>query len=256
MRILSFNVNGIRAAKDRILSCAIAEHPDILCFQEIKTQSLGDLEFLRHLYPHISIHTAKRKGYSGVAILSKDAPIEVTTTFEGSEGSYPFLEEGRILTAEFKDWFLVCVYSPNSKPKLERLEERMIWEEWLLRHMKSLKVRKPVILCGDLNVCHTLLDYWMPKHNPKTSALTPQEKGAMTTLLTECDLVDSFRHLQPEDRTYSYWSPWANSKQENKGWRLDYFLVSKSLVPNITDAKCLDCYCKSDHGPVYLDLKG
>jgi exodeoxyribonuclease-3 len=254
MRLLSFNVNGIRAAKERVLSCIATEQPDIVCLQETKTSSATDLDFLASEYPYRYLHAAKRKGYSGVALLSKTEPLQVSQTFEGSEGTFPFLEEGRILTAEFSDWYVVNVYVPNSKAKLERLEERLVWEEWIQRHLNALQARKPVLYCGDLNVCHTDLDYWSPKPNPKTPGLSPQEKVAMTTLLGTCDLVDSFRYQHPAERGYSYWSPWANSKGDNKGWRLDYILVSRSLVPNIATTKCLDTYCTSDHGPILLDL--
>lgn len=254
MRFLSFNVNGIRASKERLTACLRSEIPDVLCLQEIKTQSMADLEFLRSQYPHISISVAKKKGYSGVAILSKEEPIHVSTAFEGSEGEYPFLEEGRILTAEFPHWFLICTYAPNSKAKLERIEERLIWEQWMRKHVNALQVKKPVILCGDLNVCHGYLDYWSPKPNPKAPGLSPEEKAAMTSLLHECNLVDSFRNLYPTERSYSFWSPWGNSKAGNKGWRLDYFLVSQILASRIGRASCLDSFCTSDHGPVVLDI--
>lgn len=254
MRILSFNVNGIRASKDRLSACLATESPDVLCLQEIKTQSIGDLEFLRSHYPNISMSAAKKKGYSGVAILSKESPINMSTVFENPDGEYPFLEEGRILTAEFPHWYVVCTYVPNSKAKLERLEERLVWEAWMRKHVNALQAKKPVILCGDLNVCHTDLDYWSPKPNPKSPGLSPEEKESMTSLMHECDLVDSFRDMYPTERGYSFWSPWANSKADNKGWRLDYFLVSRSLSRRIGRSSCLDTYCTSDHGPIVLDI--
>jgi exodeoxyribonuclease-3 len=261
MRILSWNVNGIRAiAKTpRLLTCLATEAPDILCLQEIKTQDSNDLEFLRALYPYIAVATAEKKGYSGVALLSKEEPITIETGFKGSvdnadnADNAAFLKEGRILTAEYADRFVVCTYVPNAKADLVRLEERMVWEAWMRRHVQHLSSLKPVILCGDLNVCHTELDYWS-RPAPKTPGLSPQEKEAMGQLLESCDLVDSFRFLHPIQRSYSYWSPFGASKEKGKGWRLDYVLVSRTIADRIAHAACLEAYCTSDHGPVLLDI--
>jgi exodeoxyribonuclease III len=261
MRILSFNVNGIRAIREtpRLLTCINEQAPDILCLQEIKTQDPKDLDFLKSHYPNIALSVAEKRGYSGVALCSKTAPISLHTNFLDPPSTNtevpPFVSEGRLITAEFAEFFLVTTYVPNTKPKLARLEERRVWESWMRRHIQHLQIRKPVILCGDLNVCHTNLDYWSPKAQPKTPGLSPEEKEDMDSLLSTCDLVDSFRFLHPSERQYTFWSPWANSKRDNKGWRLDYILVSRSLSSAIKEAACLDTYCTSDHGPVLVALE-
>ncbi len=264
MKIISFNVNGIRAIRSggRIQDCIGEELPDILCLQEIKTQDVGDLEFLREWFPHIFISAADKKGYSGVALLCKQAPLSVTKEFlESANGSEapPFTKEGRILTAEFPgSIYVISTYVPNSKAKLLRIEERLIWETWMRRHIRQLQTSSSgrVIVCGDFNVCHGPLDYWtdVTKAKATSPGLSPQEKSAMDSLISECDLVDTYRVLHPTERAYSFWSPWANCKRDNKGWRLDYILVSKELGATVRRAECLEKFCESDHCPIIAEL--
>lgn len=268
MRIISWNVNGIRATKGKtkagekcvagqesVFDCLLKEQvPDILCLQEVKTSNIQDLDFLKPVYPHIQFRAAEKKGYSGVALLSKQQPVSVDSpAFPTS--SHAFQKEGRVITAEFTDVYVVCVYTPNSKMGLERIEERLEWEVLLLQHLTCLKrLGKAVVLCGDLNCAFSAtLDIHNQKPKPGTPGLSPQERSAFRTMV-EAGWIDSFRHLHPELKRYSFWSPFASARQRGVGWRLDYCIVSSEHNDWIQKADCLVDYWGSDHCPVLLDI--
>lgn len=269
MRIISWNVNGIRATKGKTKTgekCVVNQEsvfdallteqdPDILCLQEVKTSNCCDLDFLKPRFPHIQFHPAEKKGYSGVALVSKEAPMTVDTpAFPTS--SHAFQKEGRVITAEFRDMFVVCVYTPNSKMGLERIEERLIWETLLLQHLTTLKgLGKAVVLTGDLNCAFSAtLDIHNQKPKPGTPGLSPQEREAFRTML-EAGWTDSFRHLHGETKKYSFWSPFASARQRDVGWRLDYCIVSSEHKDWIQKADCLVDYWGSDHCPILVDIK-
>ena len=268
MRIISWNVNGIRATRakvktgekaktgeETVLEALIREqNPDVLCFQELKTANLADTDFLKSQFPHIQFRAAEKKGYSGVAICSKVPPVSVDSPpFPTSD--HAFQKEGRVVSVEFQTVRVVCVYTPNSKSGLERLEERMVWEDILLRYLETLKqLKKPVVLCGDLNCAFTPMDLRNPKQAPGTPGVSAEERAAFGRML-EAGWVDSFRHLYPEAVKYSFWSPFASARKRNIGWRIDYCIVSSEHTENIRLADCLNEYWGSDHCPVVLDLE-
>lgn len=268
MRVISFNVNGLRAIANKTktgeslsenitsLSCLQTlvheQNPDVLCLQEVKTQSLADFAFLEPYFPYITLSPSlTKKGYSGVALLSKHRPLSISSL---TEGAYEYAKEGRMITAEFESVFVVTVYTPNSKEKLARIEERLQWEAELRAHLQTLDCTKPVILCGDLNCAYSpTLDIHNPKPQPLVPGLSPQERAAFQQML-ECGFVDSFRHMYPDRIKYSYWSNFARSRARNVGWRLDYLMVSSRLADNINSVDCLNDYFGSDHCPVLLDI--
>jgi exodeoxyribonuclease-3 len=279
MRIISFNVNGIRSMAGKVksgektgtpathcLKSLVEEQtPDVLCLQEIKTQSEGDLAFLKPHFPHIHINAAtSKKGYSGVALLSTTQPewvhhdLNPMEKLSSTYSPYDFLQEGRMITAKFPTHIVVNVYTVNSKPELARLEERLLWEQMLREYLAHLEqeFHLPVILCGDLNVAHQEIDIYNPKGKSKTAGFSNEERHAFTTLLKDCGMTDTFRHLHPDTKKYTYWSNYAASRQRNVGWRIDYVLVSNSLPhSNILDADCLNEYGGSDHCPVVATIQ-
>lgn len=252
MRLLSWNVNGIRAAVGKGFIDAIKPLKcHVICLQETKAQddqviaALDDLDGF-HIYPN----SAERKGYSGTAILTKDKPLGITFDMGIEEHD----QEGRVICAEYPDMFLVTVYTPNSGNGLRRLEYRQQWDKDFLDYLKSLDRKKPVIVCGDLNVAHREIDLARPKPNyNKTAGYTQQEIDGMDNLLA-ADFVDSFRHLHPETVKYSWWSYRAGARGKNIGWRIDYFLASRQLADRIRQADIYDQIQGSDHCPVYLEL--
>ncbi|BCB03836.1 exodeoxyribonuclease III [Bacillus sp. KH172YL63] len=194
---------------------------------------------------------AEKKGYSGTAVFTKQKPLKVTYGFEDGKRE----PEGRIITCEFADFYLVNVYVPNSKRDLSRIGERLEWEDTIREYLLGLDLHKPVVLCGDLNVAHTEIDLKNDKSNKGNSGFTEEERGKMTALL-KSGFVDSFRHVHPEkDDVYSWWSYMSNVRARNIGWRIDYFIVSERLSPSINGAEIHSQILGSDHCPVYLELK-
>ena len=250
MRLISWNVNGLRAAvKKGFMDSFNALDADIFCLQETKLQA-GQIELDLPGYHQYWCY-AEKKGYSGTAVFSRVEPISVTYNL-----GYPEHDsEGRVITCEFEDFYLVCVYTPNSQNELKRLDYRMTWEDAFRAHLMELDRRKPVIACGDMNVAHEEIDLKNPSTNHMNAGFTDQERGKMTELLSS-GFTDSFRYLYPEARdAYSWWSFRAASRERNVGWRIDYFLCSDRLCERIADAFIRPEIMGSDHCPVGLDLK-
>ena len=250
MRLISWNVNGLRAeVKKGFMDSFNALDADIFCLQETKLQA-GQIELDLPGYHQYWCY-AEKKGYSGTAVFSRVEPISVTYNL-----GYPEHDsEGRVITCEFEDFYLVCVYTPNSQNELKRLDYRMTWEDAFRAHLMELDRRKPVIACGDMNVAHEEIDLKNPSTNHMNAGFTDQERGKMTELLSS-GFTDSFRYLYPEVRdAYSWWSFRAASRERNVGWRIDYFLCSDRLRERIADAFIRPEIMGSDHCPVGLDLK-
>ncbi|SFT82254.1 exodeoxyribonuclease-3 [Lishizhenia tianjinensis] len=253
MRIVSFNVNGIRAIlkKDFARDVEIM-NPDILCLQETKAQDDQVAEALEGFKDyHIYSNSAVKKGYSGTAILSKEKPLAVDFDLKIEEHD----QEGRVTCAEYEDYFVVTVYVPNSKNDLSRLDYRTTWDEALLNYVKDLEKSKPVIICGDFNVAHKEIDLARPKQNyDKSAGFTQKEIDGMDAF-TSNGLVDTFRALNPDQVKYSWWSYRGGAREKNVGWRIDYFLVSESLMPRVKKAQILNEIMGSDHCPVLIELE-
>ncbi|MBW3114466.1 MULTISPECIES: exodeoxyribonuclease III [Bacillaceae] len=250
MKLVSWNVNGIRACvKKGFLDYFHRMDADIFCLQETKLQE-GQISLDINGY-HQFWNYAIRKGYSGTAVFTKQKPLTVSYGFGDGEKEI----EGRIITCEFDSFYLVNVYTPNSKRDLSRIEERLEWEDTLRVYLVELNHHKPVILCGDLNVAHAEIDLKNDKSNRGNSGFTDEERGKMTLLLQD-GFVDSFRYLHPEkDDAYSWWSYMSNVRERNIGWRIDYFILSKHLAPSIKKAEIHSDILGSDHCPVYLELE-
>lgn len=251
MKLISWNVNGLRAIlKKDFLEQFEKFDADILCLQEIKLQ-----EDQHDFYPegyHSYYNYAVKKGYSGVSIYSKVEPINV----EYGLGIEAHDQEGRVITCEYEDFYLVGVYTPNSQSELKRLDYRMQWEDDFREYVNRLDDVKPVIICGDLNVAHKEIDLKNPSSNRRNAGFTDEERNKMTELL-DSGFVDSFRYIHGDvTERYSWWSYRFNSRSRNTGWRIDYFLVSEKLQNHIKDADILDQEFGSDHAPVILELKG
>lgn len=253
MRIVSFNVNGIRAIlkKDFARDVEIM-NPDILCLQETKAQDDQVAEALADFKDyHIYSNSAVKKGYSGTAIMSKEKPLSVDFDLKIEEHD----QEGRVTCAEYKDYYVVTVYVPNSKNDLSRLDYRTTWDEALLNYVKELEAKKPVVICGDFNVAHKEIDLARPKQNyDKSAGFTQKEIDGMDAF-TSNGLVDTFRALNPEQIKYSWWSYRGGARAKNVGWRIDYFLVSESLMPRVKKAQILNEIMGSDHCPVLVELE-
>jgi len=257
-KLLSWNVNGLRAVlKKDFAGFLAAEAPDVLCLQETKipAELCADLAF--DGYPHSYWNCAEKRGYSGTAILSRERPLDVRRGL----GDRIEDREGRVLTAEYPDFFLVTVYTPNAQNHDEngrprRLDYRTLeWDVAFLDYARELEREKPVIFCGDLNVAHREIDLANPKTNRRNAGFTDEERAGFDAIL-EAGFVDSFRHFYPEARNrYSWWSYRAGARKRNVGWRIDYFCLSSSLLPRIEDALILDRVEGSDHCPVGLVLK-
>lgn len=252
MRIVSFNVNGIRAIikKDFARDVEIM-NPDVLCLQETKAQDDQVTEALESFKDyHIYSNSAVKKGYSGTAIMTKEKPLSVDFDLKIEEHD----QEGRVTCAEFKDYYVVTVYVPNSKNDLSRLDYRTTWDEALLNYIKELEKTKAVIICGDFNVAHKAIDLARPKQNyNKGAGFTQKEIDGMDAF-TSNGLVDTFRAKNPEEVKYSWWSYRGGARAKNVGWRIDYFLVSESLMPRVNKAQILNEIMGSDHCPVLLDI--
>lgn len=248
MKLISWNVNGLRAVMRKMdfLSYLKEEDADIICLQETKIQD-GQVDLQPEGY-HVYWNYAVKKGYSGTAVFSKQKPLHVMYGIGIEEHD----QEGRVITLEFENLFVMTVYTPNSKRGLERIDYRMQWEEALLSYILELDKKKPVILCGDLNVAHQEIDLKNPKANRNNAGFSDQERGAFTRFL-EAGFVDSFRHVYPDlEGAYSWWSYRAGARDRNIGWRLDYFVVSERLKEQIEDASISADVMGSDHCPVEL----
>lgn len=250
MKLISWNVNGLRAAyKKGFMDFFNDADADIFAIQETKMQE-GQLVLDLPGY-HQFWNSAEKKGYSGTAIFSKQKPLSVRYGMEIEEHD----KEGRIITLEFENFFFITVYTPNSKSELERLEYRMRWEDDFRQFLKELEKTKPVVVCGDLNVAHKEIDLKNPSANRRSAGFTDEEREKFTVLL-EAGFVDTFRYLYPEQKeAYSWWSPITRARDRNAGWRIDYFVVSEALCSKIEEAKIRSDIFGSDHCPVELDLK-
>lgn len=248
MKLVSWNVNGLRAALKKGFVESMRElDPDIIGIQETKMQP-GQAEVDLPEYEE-HFNSAIRKGYSGTAVFSKYKPINVTHNF----GEYD--DEGRTIVCEFEDFYFVTVYTPNSKSELERLDYRMDWEDAFKEYMLELDKKKPVIICGDLNVAHKEIDLKNPKTNRRNAGFTDEEREKFGKLL-EAGFTDTFRHLYPDkEGIYSWWSYRFNARKNNAGWRIDYFLVSNRIADKIKEAKIHTDIMGSDHCPVSLELE-
>jgi len=246
LHLASWNVNGFRACINKGFMDFFNKGFDILCLQEIKMQKeQNTVEFPGY---EQYWNSAKRKGYSGTAIFTKQKPCGVSYGLGIAEHD----EEGRIITLEYDTFFLVNCYTPNSKDGLLRLPYRMIWEDAFRGYLINLKQAKPVILCGDLNVAHTEMDIKNAKSNVNNAGFTPQEREKMTALLNS-GFVDTFRYMFPDRRgAYTWWSFMGNARANNTGWRIDYFIVSEDLKAHITEAEIFSQVYGSDHCPVGL----
>lgn len=254
MKIISFNVNGIRAiAKKNFFEDFKQMAPDILCLQETKAQ---DDQVAETLVPiegyHIYSNSAEKKGYSGTAILSKVEPLNVSRDIGISEHD----TEGRVLCLEYEKFFLVDIYVPNSGSELKRLNYRQDWDKSFFNYLKDLEKTKPVIVCGDFNVAHKPIDLARPKPNYNKSAGFMQEEIDGMDRYTQGGLTDTFRHFHPDESDkFSWWSYRAGARGRNVGWRIDYFLVSEAFIPSLSKAYILNEVLGSDHCPVAIELK-
>lgn len=252
MKIISWNINGIRSItkRDFFKDISIMD-PDILCLQETKAQDSEVKQALATMSGyHQYYNSADRRGYSGVAILTKTQPMSITNDMGIPEHD----TEGRVQCAEFDEFYLVNVYVPNSGQELVRLDYRQKWDEDFRVYLASLKKRKPVVLCGDLNVAHRAIDLKNDKANyNKSAGYTQVEIDGMDNLLA-IGLVDSFRHFHPDTVAYTYWSYRFKARERNSGWRIDYFLVSTALIDKIEKVQILSQYYGSDHCPIQLEI--
>ena len=249
MKLISWNVNGLRACENKGFSNIFRElDADFFCLQETKMQP-GQLDISFDGYESYW-NSAEKKGYSGTAIFTRHKPLNVSYGI----GVDLHDHEGRVITLEMDDFFLVCCYTPNSQDGLKRLEYRMSWDDAFLMYLKRLDQQKPVILCGDLNVAHEEIDIKNPKSNRRNAGFTDEEREQFTNLLN-CGFTDTFRWKYPEQVTYSWWSYRFQAREKNAGWRIDYFVVSDRLRPHVADAKIHTEIFGSDHCPVELDLE-
>ena len=249
MKFISWNVNGLRACEGHGFSEVFKQlDADFFCLQETKMQQ-GQLDLQFEGYTSYWNY-AEKKGYSGTAIFTRHQPLSVSYGIGIDEHDH----EGRVITLEMEHFFLVCCYTPNAQDGLKRLDYRMAWEDDFRAYLKALDQKKPVILCGDLNVAHEEIDLKNPKTNRMNPGFTDQERGKFTLLLNS-GFIDTFRTLYPEQVTYSWWSYRFQARQKNTGWRIDYFVASERLRPQIQDAKIHTDIFGSDHCPVELTLK-
>ena len=248
MKFISWNVNGLRACVGKDFENQFKElDADFFCLQETKMQE-GQLDLQFEGYESYWNY-AEKKGYSGTAIYTKHKPLNVSYGMDVEEHDH----EGRIITLEYDQFYLVTCYTPNSQTELKRLDYRMTWEDDFRKFLKSLDAKKPVVICGDLNVAHEEIDIKNPKTNRRNAGFTDEEREKMTILLND-GFTDSFRYLHPDEVTYSWWSYRFKAREKNAGWRIDYFLVSDRIKEQITEAKIHTEIMGSDHCPVEVDL--
>ncbi|HJB57025.1 MAG TPA: exodeoxyribonuclease III [Candidatus Flavonifractor intestinipullorum] len=250
MKLISWNVNGLRACLGKgFLDFFREADADVVCLQETKLQPHQielDLPGYRQYW-----NSAEKKGYSGTALFTRIEPLQVTYGL----GLPEYDTEGRVITAEFADFFLVCCYTPNAQRGLARLDFRMAWEDAFRAYLMDLDRRKPVVLCGDLNVAHTEIDLKNPKTNRGNAGFSDEERAKMTELLAS-GFTDTFRYLYPDvTGAYSWWSYLYHARDNNAGWRIDYFIVSDRLRAQVAESKILAQVMGSDHCPVELDLR-
>ena len=245
MKIISWNVNGLRACMNKGFKEFLeSENPDIICVQETKMQKEQANFNFEGYYEYWN--SAEKKGYSGTAIFTKTEPISVTYNIENHT------DEGRLIIAEYENFYLVCCYTPNAQPELKRIDYRMQFEDDLRNHLKKLKEIKPVILCGDLNVAHKEIDLKNPKTNRKNAGFTDEERGCFSRLMEE-GFLDTFRMFYPDlEGAYSWWSYRFKAREKNAGWRIDYFVASGILKDRIRSASIHPEIFGSDHCPVEL----
>lgn len=250
MKLISWNVNGLRAAVEKgFLDFFKEAGADIFCLQETKLQE-GQIKLDLPGY-HQYWNYAEKKGYSGTAIFCKEEPLSVTYGLGIDEHDH----EGRVITAEFEDFYFVTVYTPNSQDGLKRLDYRMTWEDAFRAHLLKLAETKPVVAAGDMNVAHQEIDLKNPKTNRKNAGFTDEERSKMSTLL-DSGFVDTFRYFYPDaEGIYSWWSYRFKAREKNAGWRIDYFIASESMKDRLAGAKIHTDVFGSDHCPVELELK-
>jgi exodeoxyribonuclease-3 len=250
MKLISWNVNGLRACMDKgFMDFFDSADADFFCLQEIKLQA-GQIDWNKEGY-YDYWNYAEKKGYSGTAIFTKHKPLSVSYGIGIEEHDH----EGRVITLEYENFYMITVYTPNSQNELARLDYRMKWEDDFKAYLDNLKKSKPVIFCGDLNVAHEEIDLKNPKTNRKNAGFTDEERGKMTTLLTD-GYIDTFRHFYPDTtEIYSWWSYRFKAREKNAGWRIDYFIVSDNLKDKLVDAKIHTDVFGSDHCPVELDIE-
>ena len=254
MKLISWNVNGLRAVITKGFKDFFDNiNADIFCLQETKMQEDQVDDTIKEIFRGYNAYwnSAEKKGYSGTAIFSKEKPINVLYGIGIEEHD----KEGRVITLEFDKFYMVNCYTPNSKRELERLEYRQIWEDEFRKYLLKLNETKPVILCGDLNVAHKEIDLKNPKTNRRNAGFTDEERNKMTELL-ESGFTDSFRYLYPDkEEMYSWWSYMFKAREKNAGWRIDYFIVSKSIEEKIKESYIFNEVMGSDHCPVGLDIE-
>jgi exodeoxyribonuclease-3 len=249
VKLISWNVNGLRAVLRRnFLEYLEAEQPDVLCLQETKCGP-NDPEQLWPAHYTTYWNVAERMGYSGTAIFTKARPLRIKQGI----GVAVHDREGRVLTAEFDDYFLVNVYVPNSRRDLARLSYRQEWDRAFLHHLRKLERRKPVVFCGDLNVAHTEIDLAHPRANVKNHGFTPEERAGFSALI-KAGFIDTFREFENGGGHYTWWSPMSGARARNVGWRIDYFLISSALRPRLQRAFIRADIHGSDHCPVGIEL--
>jgi len=250
MKLISWNVNGLRAVmKKNFLAFLEEEKPDVLCLQETKCTG-EDVEAVWPLHYKAFWNCAEKKGYAGTAIFTKHEPIKVTCGISCADHD----REGRVLVAEYENFFLVNVYVPNSKRELTRLAYRQQWDKDFLAYLKKLERKKPVIFCGDLNVAHTALDLARPKGNERNHGFTIEERTGFQAFV-DAGFVDSFREFEKEGGHYTWWSQMGGARSRNVGWRIDYFLLSEALRPKLKTAFIRHLVTDSDHCPVGITLR-
>ena len=249
MKLISWNVNGLRSVlKKNFLEWLETENADIVCLQETRCTP-DDVEQLWPAAYATHWNVAEKRGYSGTAIFTRVPPLSVTRGIGIEEHDH----EGRVLTAEFHDFHLVNVYTPNSQRELTRLAYRQKWDQDFLKYIKRLEKKKPVVFCGDLNVAHTEIDLANPKSNHKNHGFTPEERAGFSAIL-KAGYLDSFREFEKAGGHYTWWTPMGGARSRNVGWRIDYFVVSSSLRPRLQSAFIRSKVLGSDHCPVGIEL--
>ena len=250
MKLISWNVNGLRAVLKKGFEEFFYDiNADIFCIQETKMQE-GQIENFELKGYKQYWNSALKKGYSGTAVFTKIEPNSVSYGIGIEEHD----QEGRVITLEFDKFYLVNIYVPNSKRELERLEYRMIWEDEIRKYLSNLNKKKPVIMCGDLNVAHEEIDLKNPKTNRRNAGFTDEERNKMTELL-KANFIDTFRYVYPDKIAYSWWSYMGNARAKDIGWRIDYFIVSNDIKEKIKDAYIFKDIYGSDHCPVGLEIE-
>lgn len=250
MKLVSWNVNGLRACITKGFNDFFKDiDADMFCIQETKLQD-NQAEGIEFEGYHRYMNSAQKKGYAGTMVFTKQKPLNVTYGLGIEEHD----NEGRIITLEYNNFYLVNCYTPNSKRELERLDYRMVWEDEMLKYFKKLEENKPVIYCGDLNVAHEEIDIKNPKTNHFSAGFTDQEREKMTRLLSN-GFIDTFRYKYPDKVLYSWWSYMRQAREKNVGWRLDYFIVSEVLKDKIKEADIHTQIFGSDHCPVSLEIE-